>query len=355
MRLLSAPFETNTAANFHTNNFDLLRLLAATQVLTLHTLRHFHFPLFPGIEILAFFPGVPIFFVISGYLISAAFERTSGTSIYLQNRFLRIYPGLWVCILATVIVGSALGFNFLQAAGLKWLIAQVLALIYTPGFLSTFGTGSYNGALWTIPVELQFYLLLPVLYSLGRKLKLSENAFFGALFVAFFAAAIAVTYYFPDASTPHERGLTKLVRYSFVPHIYFFLAGVLMQRVGVFRWKCIYGQGLWWLAAYLCIALLLPRTAMAVHARSLILAVTVIALAYTLPDLSRKLLRGNDISYGVYMYHGLLINLLLSLHFSHSYSTFFAVLIGAYAAGAASWFGVERHFLRRKRETLHAV
>jgi peptidoglycan/LPS O-acetylase OafA/YrhL len=349
------PFETKTTANFRINNFDLLRLLAATQVLTLHTLGHFHLPPFWGIEILTLFPGVPIFFVISGYLISAAFERTSSTTIYLQNRFLRIYPGLWVCILATIVVASTQGFDFLHAAALKWLIAQFLALIYTPGFLREFGFGSYNGALWTIPVELQFYLLLPAIYFFSRKVKLRANALFIALFVAFFFAAVAISYYFPDMSTAHERGLTKLIRYSFIPRIYFFLAGVLLQRFGVFRWKCIHGQGLWWLTGYLCLAQLLPRTATAVHARSLFLAVTIISLAYTLPDLAQKLLRGNDISYGVYMYHGLLINLILSLHLTGSYRLFFAVLFGAYAAGTASWFGVEKHFLRKKRETLHAV
>lgn len=40
------------------------------------------------------FPGVPIFFFISGFLISKSFEENSVLKEYALNRILRIYPGL---------------------------------------------------------------------------------------------------------------------------------------------------------------------------------------------------------------------------------------------------------------------
>ena len=55
---------------FKVNNFDLLRLLAATEVIFDHYYQHLKLPIsHTALKILYLFPGVPVFFVISGYLI----------------------------------------------------------------------------------------------------------------------------------------------------------------------------------------------------------------------------------------------------------------------------------------------
>lgn len=66
------------------NNFDLLRLLAATQVAILHITTHLKTP-FPEqvVNILEWFPGVPIFFAISGYLIAMSYDRSSSIRKYI--------------------------------------------------------------------------------------------------------------------------------------------------------------------------------------------------------------------------------------------------------------------------------
>ena len=51
-----------------TNNFDLIRLFAASQVAITHASEHLGFN-HPIIDAIAFLPGVPIFFFISGFLI----------------------------------------------------------------------------------------------------------------------------------------------------------------------------------------------------------------------------------------------------------------------------------------------
>src|SRR4030088_1254426 len=87
------------ASDWRVNNFDLLRLLAALQVAVVHSLGF----LKPGYLAsllgggLCRFPGVPIFFVISGILISKSYEQSDSLRVYLRNRCLRIFPGLWVC------------------------------------------------------------------------------------------------------------------------------------------------------------------------------------------------------------------------------------------------------------------
>ena len=156
--------------DFTINNFDLLRLLAATEVIIDHYFQHLHIPISSfSLKILYLLPGVPVFFVISGYLISASYERNSNLLVYFKNRALRIFPGLWGCILVTILVISITGVSFFNKQAILWLPAQLTGFIYTPKFLLNYGFGSYNGSLWTIPIELQFYILLPFCYFLIPK------------------------------------------------------------------------------------------------------------------------------------------------------------------------------------------
>src|SRR4051794_30929860 len=98
----------------HTNNFDLIRLLAALQVLYVRSAVWLQLPRLPPQTSYAvsLFPGVAVFFVISGFLVTRSFlESRSGTAGYFARRALRIYPGLWVhfvVILAMLAVAGAL-------------------------------------------------------------------------------------------------------------------------------------------------------------------------------------------------------------------------------------------------------
>ena len=70
------------------NNFDIIRLFAAFQVMYSHISAYFfnepiQIPFF-----LSHLPGVPIFFFISGFLISLSFEKNSSTKFFFINRFL---------------------------------------------------------------------------------------------------------------------------------------------------------------------------------------------------------------------------------------------------------------------------
>jgi peptidoglycan/LPS O-acetylase OafA/YrhL len=302
------------------------------------------------------FPGVPIFFAISGFLISASFERAHSVVDYTRNRILRIYPGLWCVVLVTVVVVALFGFDLLHLRALGWLACQLVGLIYTPGFLKSFGFGSYNGALWTIPIELQFYLLLPLLY-LGSAVtpRRRTNAIVAIWVVFVLVAFVYAMRSAPLAENAVESLPHKLFRYTFVPHIFLFLTGVVLQRTHAHRSRWIVGKGPLWLGVYLLIHFLLPGTALNYVVGSLVMAVMTVAMAYTLPGLSRTLLRGNDLSYGVYIYHGLVLNILIELGFGRRLFWLPVVLAVTTVAAFLSWRLVERPYLRRKRTSIHAV
>lgn len=84
------------------NNFDIIRLLAALQVTIGHGL---HILQIGGgrdfLSLCDLFPGVIIFFTISGFLITMSWERSKTVEKYARNRFLRLFPALFVCFIIT--------------------------------------------------------------------------------------------------------------------------------------------------------------------------------------------------------------------------------------------------------------
>ena len=175
------------SVEFRRNNFDLIRLIAACQVVVWHSIEHFieenNFAIILK-KILAPIPGVPIFFVISGYLIYSSYERNSSLKQYLKNRCLRIFPGLWAVYLLTFIILAYLGYivpNIFKKSFWIWSFSQIsIFQFYTPDFLRSFGVGTPNGSLWTIFIEFSFYLFIPCLFIIKN---LNNRIFVVILFI----------------------------------------------------------------------------------------------------------------------------------------------------------------------------
>jgi peptidoglycan/LPS O-acetylase OafA/YrhL len=101
----------STAPENRANNFDALRLLLALMVLYSHC---FHLVVRAGnwvnpLEFTrgqTFLGGIAVdgFFVISGFLITASWQRSKGLVDYLRRRILRIYPGFVVAALVCLLV-----------------------------------------------------------------------------------------------------------------------------------------------------------------------------------------------------------------------------------------------------------
>ena len=329
--------------DFKVNNFDILRLIAATEVIVDHYFQHLNIPLNDfQLRLLYLFPGVPVFFVISGYLISASYQRNNNLIRYFKNRTFRIFPGLWGCILVTIVVISVTGVSFINKQALFWFPAQLIGVIYTPGFLSNYGFGSYNGSLWTIPIELQFYILLTLCFAIIPSKK--TNYWLTGLLIVF----IMVNAFYQIS---HFKSLiAKLIDYSFAPQFYLFITGIILQRLQLYRADWIYNKALYWFTAYVLFALILPgyfNPVIFLIIKNLFLAIVVLSLAYSLPQAAAKLLRGNDISYGVYMYHGLILTVIIQEKWT-GYVNLYLLITMAYLLGTLSWILIEKPFIKRK-------
>ena len=130
------------------------------------------------------------------------------------------------------------------------------------------------------------------------------------------------------------------------------MSGVLLQRMKVHESKWIAGKGVYWLAAYLAFNYIVPTAPVTYAPTTLLLGIVTVSMAYTVPGVSRKIIRGNDISYGVYIYHGLMINIFVEMGLTGRVE-YLVLLAGCtYLAGYVSWIAVERPFLRKKKQTI---
>lgn len=338
------------------NNFNLIRLFACLQVLVLHSFSFYQ----EGensffLELIWLFPGVIIFFSISGFLIAKSLENSSSKS-YATKRFKRIYPALFVNLLITCFLlfyfnSAKLNFDFF-----KYFIAQItLFQFYTPESMKAFGMGHHpNGALWTISIELQFYIAFFILAKITNWK--NKSIFFKNTFIAFLVISSCFVNYFTNKSIPIESTTYKLLFNSLAYHFTFFGVGILLwinfkSISKLFFYKMIY----WLLALSIFIFIIIfrdiPMKRYQFDAISLLYLLVLIgfifSFAFSNTKLSYTILKNNDISYGTYIYHVLVINTFLQLKVSSNY--FIAIYLISITLGIISWLGIERISLKSKR------
>jgi peptidoglycan/LPS O-acetylase OafA/YrhL len=351
---MTAPLDSLRA-----NNFDLLRFMAASQVAMVHVDEHLAVGIPSSVMyVLSIFPGVPIFFVISGFLISASFERATSLRAYAVNRILRIYPALWVCLGIAILSAQSI-YSLSERAGagmIPWLLAQVtIVQFFNPDFLRGYGVGVLNGSLWTIPVELQFYALLPLIYLFFNRHRWNRWLVSGV-----FVLAVVVNQYYTSLDT--ERDLpSKLFGVTVLPWFYMFLIGVLLQRYRGAVLPYLVGRFHWWLLAHVAACLLLERVGARVGGNHLnpisaiSLALCAASFAYTGVQTLSRLLGGNDISYGVYIYHMVMINVVVQLGLARDpvYATL--AILATLVAATLSWRYIEAPALRLKSYSIRQI
>ncbi len=167
---------------------DLARGLACLWVFFFHLQSLFTVPS-PLIASIASFGhlGVPMFFVISGYVITFAAEssRQAGRAplAFLQNRFRRIYLTYWASLLVVLLLPYALELLSSLKTGHYTLPENLLArynavewiniVLLTKVFWANSNDlahefAAINTVYWTLAIEFQFYLVVFIALCLGK-------------------------------------------------------------------------------------------------------------------------------------------------------------------------------------------
>lgn len=165
-------------ATFNRNNFDCLRLILAS------TVALFHIHALTNITAFAFFDNylnphfaVRGFFVISGMLIYRSYTRSSSLRSYMEKRVRRIYPAYFTVVVVAGLVfcafSTASPLHYFGLGFWKYLLANLAFLNFIapdmPGLFTGHINSAVNGALWTLKIEVAFYLFVPVIYYLCRR------------------------------------------------------------------------------------------------------------------------------------------------------------------------------------------
>ena len=331
------------------NNFNLLRFIAATQVFFAHTCHHLQIGTNSILQLLWKFlliiPGVPIFFILSGLLISASYERSPNLTSYFIKRCLRIYPALWFALGLSILMLTLTGYwpnhPVSQFAFYKWVIAQLsIVQFYNPSFLQGFGIGVLNGSLWTISVELQFYLLIPLIYLFHKRFNKSNLSLI-LLILIFILLNIFCNYFIKQ-----DNLYGKILHVSFIPHIYFFLLGIFLHKNKSFFMTLCANRFLFYFLAYAIVCFVF-KNSMQIGSNSpnplivMLLALVIFSFGHSLTKLN-VIFKTNDISYGIYIYHMLVINLFVQYGWTNNAILIIPVFILTFILATLSWFFIEK-------------
>jgi peptidoglycan/LPS O-acetylase OafA/YrhL len=148
------------------SRLDHLRFLAASLVVVFHFFHHTQGDLRSGNPLVSLVDeghtGIALFMVISGFIFTViAGHKDIHYAGFIRNRIIRIYPLLIVAACLQLLISTYndhRNYGFLQL--LSWLM---------PFRSETIGLSPYFQQMWSIWVELQFYLLFPFLIMFARR------------------------------------------------------------------------------------------------------------------------------------------------------------------------------------------
>lgn len=283
------------------NNFNLLRVLAATLVILTHAYglsgNEKAEPWKAMFDLSFGSWAVNIFFVSSGFLIAKSWDRGRWWPKFLWARFVRIYPALWVCVLLCVF-GVGLIFTTLSVTEflqhpetLKFLAKNMTLLKGTftslPGVFTAQGEGDVNVSLWTLPYEIKMYFALLALGLVGWLYK-------RWLLLAIILLASA-GYFWSIANAMQYPLFAEYTRF-----IFFFFCGsyfYLMRDRIPLDWKIALS-----FVIFASATLMLSEIRLRTAALSLATPYLVIYLAYVPGGAIRAYNKLGDYSYGLYIY-----------------------------------------------------
>jgi peptidoglycan/LPS O-acetylase OafA/YrhL len=324
----------------HKNNFDFLRIVAALSVLISHV-RPIHDNTFPLGYLGAF--GVFTFFAMSGYLVSASWERDPNLIRFVSRRVLRIFPGLIAAIaIAAFVVGplttTLSTHEYFRSLALLLYLKSVF--LYPMSFsLPGVFTGNplkdnVNGSLWTLPMEVFMYAALVLMSLIAQRLRAAALPILATLLALSFglemrsASGIFLTMPTQDLA----RCSACFISGSILWH--------LRDRVKIPSWS--------W-APLLVLLVAAYGTHIEIWALLLLVPCAAISFATAPYTFVKDAGKFGDISYGLYIYAFLIQQTLMHFFPSIGVTQFFiASLLLSLVAGYLSWHLLEKRALKLK-------
>ena len=317
--------------------------------------------------------GVTVFFLVSGFLLYRPYAqaRLAGTEPpavvpYAIRRFFRIVPAYWIALIG---IGLWLGLDSIFTAH---------GLLFYFGFLEVYDRAAILGAdgigqIWTLCIEVSFYVLLPIWALSLRRVRVDGMRGFllteGAVLAAAFGVAVAwrllTTDVAPSGSVVVSTSLVTLP--AFLDHFALGM-GLAVASVALGPGARVPGRALAWplaLAAFVVLGLVAGVDGVGGdllrHELKGVVAVGLLVPAIWPAERSlesrvlglRALLWVGLVSYGLYLWNPAVLRKMADAGWSDSLGIVGFATVGlaaSLAIAAASWYLVERWALRFARQ-----
>lgn len=355
--------------NYRINNFNLIRLFAAFQVIITHL--HHLFAMPEWTKYISLFNGVPIFFTLSGFLIYWSYDNNPHVRTYFTNRFLRIFPALFCAFITTIILLITLGIltakELSSSSFILWIFTQLTFIQeFTPSIVHGFGgSNNPNSALWTISVEMLLYIAIPFIYfcinKLSKKNKIITIIILGIIsytqnqtaFISHLINSISDNNYYLILMHPFNQ---------FCSFFFFFCIGIIIYLSKENIIPIIAHKGTYFLIAYIVFSSFCyyqgyepgiydPHFLELVS--HVLLVLCIFSIAYSKPNFTEKMIGKTDISYGLYIYHFLVINSFYTIGLKGNWLYIFPLLVTCFMIAWLSWNLVEKRALKLKKKSLY--
>jgi peptidoglycan/LPS O-acetylase OafA/YrhL len=327
--------------NNRKNNFTTIRHLAAIVVVYTHAC----VLLLPAkLDLLGEHLGinasrvaVDVFFFLSGLLLSASLVRSPDAARFIRARFARIYPGLLVCtVLSVMAFGAILSANlhdfWFNKATWTYLYHNTTLIFGVRSELPIPHLVEVNGSLWTLPWEIYMYAILVGLFSITSANR--DSRVFDRIILI-----LAMVFHVLSALDQKFHLAWGICTNASTRFPLFFLTGVafnvLQKWIPVSAWFA--GLAFGCLFAFSFVGL--PATLLFYP---ILLPIIITGMSYGTPPLNRLNSLG-DFSYGIYIYHMPVMNLLYYKYsVAQPLSLAFVTLMVVFPISVASWYLVER-------------
>ena len=333
------------------NNFDFLRFYFAFIVLVAHIIVISEVEAFK--KHLIFFDtniSITAFFCISGFLISASYQKSTSLKSYLKKRIARILPAYVFVVLSCVLLLSFVSnysfAEYFSAPQLyKYLITNLSFLNFIePCLPGVFNSDilcdcSVNGALWTLKIEVGFYLIIPILFYFIIKIK-RKYIFLLIIYIL----SIIYRYILHQLSATADNNMFSTLARQLPGFMSYFACGLALH----FYFDFFIKNKKWFLLAGAVLFIFEEMIGWRVFTPFALSAI-VFAIAYSFKYLNNFGKYG-DISYGIYIYHCPIIKLATDWGYFERYNPYlvaFAIMAIVVVIGFLSWHLLEKKFLKR--------
>jgi len=330
------------------NNFDFLRLYFAFIVVLGHLCILSDVTVFN--KFLPYFNtyiSVTGFFCISGFLITKSFVTTTSVQLYFKKRAARLLPAyILVIVLSSVLLNFVSTYNatgyFSNPAFFKYLISNLFFMNFLapclPGVFTFNPVGCWvNPALWTLKVEVLFYLIVPLLIYVLDK---SKHKYI-VLIISYVLSILYRNILLHSGSSSLEilsRQLPGFMSYFSCGIALFYYFDYFKKNKNMLL---LFGLIFFIAERYYPYEILTPFA----------LSSIIFFVAFSFPAFN-SIIKFGDISYGIYIFHSPIIQTVTHFNLFNRFNPYLVALgciIVILLISLASWHFIEKKSLIRVR------